>query len=214
MGHSFSFLGQTLHLHPFKAIYWEEQQMLLLSDLHLGKAAHFRKAGIAVPSMAGQSNWDRLHSLLLDFEPKEVCFLGDLFHSDYNRVWEEVGDLTEQFHNVHFRLVQGNHDILAKADYQRVGLEVCPSLAIGPFELTHEPVEDSTSGRYNLAGHIHPGVRLRGGGRQRLRLPCFYFGKKGGILPAFGAFTGLATIQPKKGDQVFVIAEDSVVGIQ
>lgn len=56
---------------------------------------------------------------------------------------------------------------------------------------------------YTLSGHLHPGITLSGKGRQRLRLPCFWFGAQTGILPAFGAFTGLADIQPRQGDQIF-----------
>lgn len=187
--------------------------MLLLADLHLGKTAHFRKAGIAVPSAAAQSNWDRLYSLLLDYKPQKVVFLGDLFHSSYNPVWEDVGIMTVQFKYTQFLLIQGNHDILAKADYEQAGLSVYPSLEIGPFLFTHEPLEESSSEQYNLAGHIHPCVHLRGNGRQRLRLPCFYFGKNGGLLPAFGAFTGMAGIQPKDGEEVYVVAEDCVLKV-
>ena len=67
--------------------------------------------------------------------------------------------------------------------------------------------------KYNLAGHIHPCVRLRGAGRQRLRLPCFYFGDRQGILPAFGTFTGLGDVEVQNGDRVFVIADDRVVEV-
>ena len=68
--------GENLQLHPFRAIYWQREKMLLLSDLHLGKATHFRKAGIAVPKTLGDVNWDKLAGLLLDFQPKRVLFLG------------------------------------------------------------------------------------------------------------------------------------------
>ena len=66
---------------------------------------------------------------------------------------------------------------------------------------------------YNLAGHIHPGVRMIGGGRQIITLPCFYFGEKQGLLPAFGIFTGLKRITPEKNDKVFVIAENRIVEV-
>jgi uncharacterized protein len=68
-------------------------------------------------------------------------------------------------------------------------------------------------GHYNLAGHIHPGVSLRGKGRQSLTLPCFYFGRHQALLPAFGVFTGLARIKPVKEDKVFVIVEDKIMDL-
>jgi metallophosphoesterase superfamily enzyme len=66
---------------------------------------------------------------------------------------------------------------------------------------------------YNFAGHIHPGVSLRGKGRQALTLPCFYFGTNQAYLPAFGKFTGLARITPCKDDRVYVVAEDKVMPV-
>jgi hypothetical protein len=52
-----------------------------------------------------------------------------------------------------------------------------------------------------------------GKGRQAITLPCFYFGKQQGLLPAFGAFTGIARIRPKKNDRVYVIAENKVMAV-
>ena len=58
--------------------------------------------------------------------------------------------------------------------------------------------------------YIYPGVRLRGQGKQYLQLPCYFFGAQTGIMPAFGSFTGLYTINPIKGDKVNVLAENEV----
>ncbi len=211
----FKLLGQTLHLHPFRAIFWQEAQALLLADVHLGKVAHFRKAGIPVPQTAEDDNWDRLISLLLDFKPKRVFFLGDLFHSEYNPAWEELGQFIQQFSHISFELIPGNHDILFPDDYDRIGLTLQPKeLELTPFILAHyPPEEEQIPESYLLAGHIHPAVRLRGTGRQRLRLPCFYFGKHFGLLPAFGSFTGLGEVKPIESDRIFVVAEDSVIDL-
>lgn len=210
--HHFFFKGQQLRLHPLKAIYWEEEDALLLADLHLGKAVHFRKAGIPVPRAAGDANWDKLIYLFLEFKPERVLFLGDLFHSTYNSEWQEFAGLIGQFPDIRFELVQGNHDILSPADYEAAQITIYNQpLRIGPFLLSHHPIAAPPEDSYNLAGHIHPCVWLKGNGRQKLKLPCFYFGEDTGLLPAFGAFTGTARIQPQNGDQVFVIAEDAVV---
>lgn len=206
--------GETLLLHPFKAAYWPAEGALLLADLHLGKAAHFRREGLPVPAHVSHVNWDRLISLLLDLQPRRVVFLGDLFHSDYNQEWEEFCQLMAQFSSVRFELVLGNHDILPEGHYRQANLEVyTDGLELPPFLLTHHPLEEVPASFYNLAGHIHPCVYLRGNGRQRARLACFYFGKDQGILPAFGAFTGMGKVWPKAGDQVFVIAGDEVLDV-
>ncbi len=206
--------GEKLLLHPFRGAYWEREGLLLLADLHLGKAAHFRKAGLPVPQAVSDTNWDRLISLLLDFQPRRVVFLGDLFHSDYNADWEELAGLMEQFEQVQFELIVGNHDILDPRHYERSRLVLRgAALQLSPFLFTHEPTLTAEADQYNLAGHLHPCVRMRGQGRQRLRLPCFYFGENGGILPAFGAFTGMGEVGVKNGDQVFVIVGNEVVDV-
>ena len=65
-------------------------------------------------------------------------------------------------------------------------------------------------GVYALAGHVHPGVVLAGRGGDRLRLPCFHFGARVGVLPAFGTFTGMHPIKRDPGDRVFVVADNAV----
>lgn len=207
--------GQALELLPQKSIYWKDRKTLLIADLHLGKSTHFRKNGIAVPNASKNKNWLLLHQLFRLEDLREVIFLGDLFHSDYNRDWEVFGELLELYRNLSFHLVNGNHDILDERHYKRLGIDLHKdSLQLDPFILSHEPIEEPIEAElYNLAGHVHPGVRLRGKGRQSHRSACFYFGKKGGILPAFGNFTGLHNIEVKEGDQVYVIVENKVIPV-
>lgn len=205
------FKEQTLSLHPHKAIYWNELQTLLIADLHLGKIEHFRKKGFAVPQVAAQENWDKLIGLFLHYQPQKVVFLGDLFHSDYNAAWEDFNRLVSTFSHISFTLVQGNHDILDAKLYQHSKISVITEYLLPPFLLTHEPLKNEHQTYYNLSGHIHPCVMLEGLGHQRLKLPCFYFGQHQAILPAFGTFTGLATLSPRTQDKVYVIIEDKVL---
>jgi metallophosphoesterase superfamily enzyme len=58
--------GELLSLLPEKAIYWKSRKALLIADLHLGKAGHFRKHGIAVPGRVEQNNLCRLSGLILE----------------------------------------------------------------------------------------------------------------------------------------------------
>ncbi|MAY84938.1 MAG: metallophosphoesterase [Flavobacteriales bacterium] len=212
---SIELCGQELELLPQKAIYWKDRNTLLLADLHLGKSTHFRKHGIAVPNASKNKNWLLLHQLFRIESLREVIFLGDLFHSDYNKDWEVFGELLELYPNLKFHLVNGNHDILDERHYSKLGIEMhAENLQLDPFILTHEPLDEEPDNElYNLAGHIHPGVRLRGKGRQSHRSACFYFGMSGGILPAFGSFTGLHTLDVKEGDRVFVIVENKVIPV-
>jgi DNA ligase-associated metallophosphoesterase len=205
--------GQHWQLHPYKAAYWQEAGLLLISDLHLGKSAHFRRAGIAAPPGIEDTNTDRLISLLLHFQPQRVLLLGDLFHSDYNAIWDDWCDLVRQFSAIRFELVPGNHDILPAEQYRSAGMILRPGeFREGPFLFRHEPLTAAPPPTvYSIAGHLHPGVQLRGPGRQRLRLPCFVFGPTAALLPAFGAFTGLAQITIQAHDRVYGITPEAVV---
>jgi DNA ligase-associated metallophosphoesterase len=204
-------LDEQFGLYPQKAVFWKSQAALLLSDLHLGKINHFRKAGIPVPAKANDHNLEVFIDLIGMCKPKRVICLGDLFHSHYNAEWEVFGEVVRHFSSISFELVQGNHDIMSKYQYSRKGIEVRDTLQVGRFLLTHHPLETIPEGLYNIAGHIHPGVSLRGKGRQAMTLPCFYFSERQAYLPAFGKFTGLARIAPKKQDKVFIVAEDKIV---
>lgn len=203
-------LGQRLHLIPEKGIYWEEKQYLILADLHLGKAGHFRKSGIPVSDLIHSKDILTLDKLISSFNPEEVIFLGDLFHSDHNQGWEVFKRWIKSKAPLQFKLVLGNHDVLEEPNYRIPNLEVMEKLSLSPFDLTHIPEETEL---YNLAGHIHPAVRLTGKGRQSLRLPCYYFGERNGLLPAFGNFTGTAKINIKKTDVVYAIADKTVVRV-
>ncbi|WP_417589663.1 ligase-associated DNA damage response endonuclease PdeM [Owenweeksia hongkongensis] len=197
-------LNQTLQLLPEKAIYWEEQDALLIADPHFGKVTHFRKAGMAIPKQVAHKNLNTLQQLITGYKPEKVIFLGDLFHSEMNTEWLKFKELLLEFPNVEFTLIQGNHDILHRHSYDNTTMRVVRELNLEPYNFTHEPEEHPSL--YNLSGHLHPGVRMQGKGRQSMRLPCFYFGKKNGVLPAFGEFTGLHIMSPKKDDHIFIIS--------
>jgi DNA ligase-associated metallophosphoesterase len=205
--------GETLELHPQKAIFWRKERILLLADLHIGKVNHFRKFGIAAPAKANDKNIEVLVDLIWQTKPERVICLGDLFHSHYNQEWEVFGEVTKHFSAISFELVMGNHDIMSEVQYSRKGIKIYDDLQIGNYILTHHPMENVSEKLYNLSGHIHPGALLQGKGKQSLRLPCFYFGVYHGVLPAFGMFTGLACIEPKKDEKVFVIADNKIIAV-
>jgi uncharacterized protein len=205
--------GEELELYPQRAVYWKRNGILFLADLHLGKINHFRRSGIPVPLQANDKNLEALIDILNLTRPARVICLGDLFHSHYNPEWEVFGELIKHFSNSAFELVLGNHDIMSDLQYVRKGILVHETLTIDPFIFTHHPMEVVEKKQYNLSGHLHPGVNLRGKGRQSVTLPCFYFGEQAGLLPAFGAFTGIARIYPKKNDKVFAIVEGKVIAV-
>ncbi len=206
-------VNEQLELLSEKVIYWAKYKLLLIADLHLGKVNHFRRSGIPVPQKTNDKNIERLIVLLQNQKPDRVIFLGDLFHSHYNSEWEVLGQVISAFPQIQFELVIGNHDILSRHQYEKHGIVIHEDpLFIEPFILSHEPLEEAFDG-YNLAGHVHPSVRLLGKGRQHMKLPCFHFNHRQGLLPAFGEFTGTHSLKPDKDDKVFVVLDDEVMEI-
>lgn len=234
-----SIKGHKFLLYPEKAMLWESKKLLLISDMHLGKINHFRSSGIAVPHAPNVENMERLIALLQRVKPESVLFMGDLFHSHYNEEWEVYGQVLQNFPTIFFELLLGNHDIMSDYQYQKHKLVLHREpLIMAPFIFSHKPMETHLNGQrssafagaiwsiktfqdsslinkdyYNIAGHIHPGVHLRGKGKQGLKLPCFCFSKNHALLPAFGAFTGLHKISPQEEDNIFVIVEDRVMRV-
>lgn len=207
-----AFCGQQLEFHPLKAMWWKDTSCLIVSDVHVGKAGHFARHGMAVPHQAFQENCWNLSVLYDRYEPETVVYLGDLFHSTYNAEWDIFRDFKQNYPHVQSILVKGNHEILPDERYEELGLKVVDEWESGPFSFSHEP-KQSEGALYNWCGHIHPAVRLRGRSAQSMRLSCFWMGKWQAVLPAFGSMTGTHRVTPKKGDQVYVVAEDRVMKV-
>lgn len=211
---AFYFREQHWRLSAQRAIYWEEEQALILSDLHIGKSAHFRKAGIAVPAGLAQEDLFRLQQLITRYNPVQLIIVGDMFHSSMNNDVQYFRLWRQQFPHIRIELVRGNHDFLPEEIYSDLQVNVHPTLTLRGIHFIHEPCEEANGHEYTFSGHVHPGILMEGIGKQRLRLPCFYFGAHCGILPAFGQFTGLAMLDPEPDDPLFVIASKSVLQIQ
>ena len=113
-----------------------------------------------------------------------------------------------------FIWLRGNHDILPPSVYKKSVLKIHEEpIIIGPFIFSHEPEKKQLPGFFNICGHIHPGVLLKGKARQFVRIPCFYWTGHNLILPSFGNFTGLALIHPKVTDSIWGISGEKVIPI-
>ena len=202
--------NQSFILHQSGAVFWEEEKILLISDVHLGKVAHFRKHGMAVPEAAIFENFSRLSLVLSTFNTKTIIFLGDLFHSTINNEWGFFSEWVNR-HSKQIILIEGNHDIIAKQKYSDLNIEIYSELVIDNFLLTHHPTEKK--GFFNFCGHLHPGIKLKGLGRQFLSLPCFFRKTNQLIFPAFGEFTGNSYLIPTENDRVYAIAKDEIIEV-
>jgi len=203
----------TFLLSANRAIIWENENTLILSDLHLGKTGHFRKAGIAVPQAVFKEDMQRLFSVIQSYKPEQLIIIGDMFHSKANKEHDFFLKWRKDFDSLPIHLVKGNHDILKDDWYGQAAINIVEDqLQIGDFVFTHDIADcEPCETHYTFSGHIHPGISISGLSRQSLRFPCFYFGEHYAVLPAFSRFTGIYPVKPKKGEAVYALIENSLM---
>ncbi len=203
--------GSRIELLPQRAAFLPDHQALLLADLHLSKGATFRARGIPIPGGSSVRTLEKLTELILLTRPARLVILGDLFHGREASHPLEMASF-HKFRAEHCTLpmtwVLGNHDRHVKGI--AVDCEVVHELTLGDWRLSHHPVYDGVP---TVCGHIHPGYRLCGRGRRSEILPCFYQRGLCLVLPAFGEFTGLATVEPLPKDRIHVIAGSAVLAV-
>lgn len=191
-----------------------EEAALLVSDLHFGKVAHFRKHGIGVPRQPDLENLARLDALLGRFPARRLVLAGDAFHSTENDSLRLFTAWRERHHTLSVELVQGNHDVMARGTYAELGITLLGTEArLGPLAVVHDPADAGKSeDAYYLAGHVHPGARLQtaSGG---LTLPALVLGDKLGLLPSFGSFTGHAAVDVREARQVLLFSGERVFAL-
>lgn len=206
--------NERLLLSYDKFIFWDRLKILIISDVHLGKGKHFRKNGIPIPDVHDNYDLFKLEQILNTHQPKEVIFLGDLFHSVKNNSFDLFKKFIQTYPSVTFHLVEGNHDIMNKVDFLNLGIHWHKGqYVVNEFVFVHDIKDWTIKDKYALSGHIHPAIYLQGKARQGLRLPIFYFSPTFAILPAFGSFTGLKIIECTSLDKVFGIVKSKVIDL-
>jgi DNA ligase-associated metallophosphoesterase len=203
--------GERLQLLAERALWWPAQRALLVADAHFGKAASFRHLGVPVPQGTTVRNLALLSALIARHGAGRLLVLGDFLHSAHAHAPQTLSALSA-WRAVHAALevvlVRGNHDDRAGDPPAALRIEVVDEpLCLGGLALCHHP--QPRPGAYVLAGHLHPCITV-GRGFERLRLPCFHFGSEVGVLPAFGAFTGMCPVRPVRGDEVYAVAGEMI----
>jgi DNA ligase-associated metallophosphoesterase len=206
--------GERLVLLAERALWWPARGALVVADLHLGKAATFRAAGIPIPRGSTAADLARLDGALERTGAESLVVLGDLFHARVGReapgTLALIGGWRVRRPSLDVLLVRGNHDVGAGDPPTELGFRcVDEPWEAPPFHLRHHPEPGHA---YVLAGHVHPAVHLAGHGGLRERLPAFVFGERVGLLPAFGSFTGGGTVEPEPDARIYVVADDEVLG--
>ena len=206
--------NQELWLSAERCIWWPARRTLIVADLHFGKSASFRALGVPVPERTTDQDLARLSHLIQETGATRLVLLGDLLHALHGRSAEMIDAVSAwrgRQAGLEMLLVRGNHDRRAGDPPAEWRVECVENGVVEEaFVWRHEPLEDERG--YVLAGHTHPAATMhgRGGG---LRAPCFWFGARVGVLPAFGSFTGMKAVRPRRGDGVYVVGDGQVIAV-
>ena len=178
----FTFTGTDLALLPSGALWWPGEQLLCVSDLHLGRSARFaRNAGALLPPYEVRDTLARLEADIEATAAARVVCLGDTFDDDAAARGLEphaLDWLTRLMAGRAWVWIEGNHDPgpvalggTHRADYTH-----------GPLTFRHI-ADPGAEGE--VSGHYHPKVRIRGASR-----PCLLVDSARVIVPAYGTYTG------------------------
>jgi len=180
-------MGVMLEALPEGALWWADEKLLIVADLHFEKGSAFARRGQLLPPYDTAETLARLSDLVERFDPATVIALGDSFHDEDGAGRMAPSDQTTLARLQHRRTwiwIAGNHDPAAPAGLSGDCLE---SIAIGRLILRHEPSGSPADGE--IAGHLHPAARIAGRGRT-VRRRCFVGDGRRLVIPAFGAYAG------------------------
>jgi DNA ligase-associated metallophosphoesterase len=185
---AFTFHGANLAAMPSGALWWAQETLLVVSDLHLGKSERMaRRGGSLLPPYEVDATLARLDADICTTGARKVVCLGDTFddlasaelHEDH-ALW-----IAQLMSGRRWVWIEGNHD----PGPVGLGGEHCAELALGPLRFRHIAVPGESQ---EISGHYHPKARLAGQTR-----PCFLRDSSRVILPAYGTYTGgLVTADP------------------
>ena len=184
--YAFDFRGERLHAHPGAVLLWRDRDLLVVSDLHLGKSERMaRRGGAFLPPYDTLDTLARLDGLIQELDPAAVICLGDSFDDDAAAealTTTERLVLRKAMARRRWVWVEGNHDPAAGGHEG----ERCAELCIGPLTFRHI-ARDGAAGE--VSGHYHPKATVSARGA-RMSKPCFLIDGARIVMPAFGTYTG------------------------
>lgn len=211
--------GETLLLHPERALSWPSRRMLVIADTHFGKGSVFARHGIPVPGGTDTLDLQRIGSLLQTTGSERLLVVGDFVHglvAPGGAVAAELDAWIEDLHPVQLWLVTGNHDRSAARGWQPRVAWRGAELDEGPFRFTHDAdrLPPAATEPFRIGGHIHPVVAIGARGKRRLRVPVFWERADALVLPAFGLFTGGYRIGGREGGRAFAADAERVMEVR
>lgn len=198
--------GERVALRGDRSLFWPRQQVLVVADLHVGKAESLRRDGTALPDGAWHDDLERLGRALRETKARQLVVLGDLVHDAHGLTpaVREAFRAWRRSHGASMLLVPGNHDRRAGPLPPEWEVETTGDVVVQPpFVLVHEEVG---APGHVLCGHVHPAMRL-GRGVDGVRVPCFSVGTTRTILPAWSGLTGGALVRARAGERLVPVVD-------
>lgn len=180
------FAGHSFTACATGALYWDDRDVLIVSDLHLEKGSNFARGQSFLPPYDTKATLEKLTKVIETFQPESLLFLGDTFH-DKTSLDRMNEDDRKTFSDVlnGFKIfwIEGNHD----ETHVPENIQGTDTLTIENLVFTHIAAPEEP--KPEVSGHYHPAVKFTHKG-QKVRRPCFFVTGTKLIMPAFGAFTG------------------------
>jgi uncharacterized protein len=184
------------------ALFWPDEGLLVVADLHLEKGSAFAARGVLLPPYDTAATLKRLAALIERYAPRLVIALGDSFHDGGGP--ERMADISRATlkslqHGRDWLWITGNHD---PEPAENIGGRFADMLALGSLTFRHEPSRHACEGE--IAGHLHPQARIAQRGRAVSRR-CFAGDGKRLVMPSFGAYTGGLNVRDRAIASLFEV---------
>jgi uncharacterized protein len=184
---------------PAGIIYWPDEGLLAVADLHLEKGSSFAERGVLLPPYDTAATLARLGALIARYVPRVVVALGDSFHD--GRGPARLADIDRATlrglqRGRDWVWITGNHD---PDPAEGIGGRFLATVVLGALTFRHEPQENAAG---EIAGHLHPVARVARRGRAVSRR-CFACDGTRLVMPAFGAYAGGLNVRDRAFTSVF-----------
>ncbi len=209
--------GETLLLHPERAVIWPRRRAAIVADTHFGKSSVFGRNGLAVPGGADETDRRRLTRLANAFDIRRLIVLGDFLHAPLDEGSQEALDMEAwiaSLAGIRVQVIAGNHDRGISSGWRGSIDWIAGEHVEAPFRFVHDDSQNhfgDTCAAFCISGHTHPVITLKGLRKRYTRVPVFWLREQGLVLPSFGLFTGGFSISPAPGERVFAVSPERVV---
>jgi len=202
-----------------KAIFFQEQGILAIGDLHIGYEHSLRESGIQIPETQLKDTIENLNKIIYEikkrkYKLKKIIFLGDIKHY-FGYEWKErvyfnkiLDFLREHVKDKDIILIKGNHDKFDFSGKKMKNYYFNKSLMFLHGHINFPQIFEKRV-KTIVMGHLHPSIILSDKQNiKREKYKCFLVGnykrKEVIVLPSFiGIIEGSAVNEQRYGHNDF-----------